>query len=695
MAVSIKEINIQNLGPIQECKWELGTLNVIHGKNETGKTYLVEFLIRSLFKKQNWHLRSQLGRGKIIVEGLGDTAQSFSPSSDTTLEDYYPALGEGISPDLSNLLVIKGAQVELGAGGDVDRTILKKYLSSKKILGTIEETIYYKTIQDASIEGHHIIASSRGPISTREDLQTQHGKINELFEEINEKYSGGYRKQLEQQKIQLQEKITQMEQAKKHKAYLLSNQKETLNHQRQTYDKEKLESLLRDIERYHDNKDQLERTKKRYQQAVKKSKHFEWLQQAAQDYEALINKVTTESTSLVYLPLIILLLAVSAIILLFYPIAALIPICGAIITVILYWRTTRQRDNKPGVQDEINNIGRAFEEKLGEPLTDVSQLKNEMENQKEAYHQTQMLESEVEETQRDVHQLKRQICDSIKTITGEDVELGQWKSAVEEQLAELKNLDDQINALHNQLLQLDVDETDYVEEEQPAEYDQAEYETLKRKLQDIEGRIEDTDYALSSLRDRIRDVTGDDVSASWETLIQHLREKRNDIIQRYKHVTAKIVGQIAVMDVLKEFRKQEDKKIVDNIQSEVVRRPLYEVTQRYTDYKLDDNTLYVSNDIEEFSLNELSTGAQEQVFLALRMGFCSRMLKNQSAFFIFDDAFQYSDWDRRELLIDKAVDLATNGWQIIYFTMDDHIKQLFDRSGASLGDQYKSFELTI
>ena len=50
MSIRIKDITIENLGPIKKFDMELGKLNVIYGTNGTGKTMLTEFLIKSLFK---------------------------------------------------------------------------------------------------------------------------------------------------------------------------------------------------------------------------------------------------------------------------------------------------------------------------------------------------------------------------------------------------------------------------------------------------------------------------------------------------------------------------------------------------------------------------------------------------------------------------------------------------------------------
>jgi uncharacterized protein YhaN len=82
-----------------------------------------------------------------------------------------------------------------------------------------------------------------------------------------------------------------------------------------------------------------------------------------------------------------------------------------------------------------------------------------------------------------------------------------------------------------------------------------------------------------------------------------------------------------------------------------------------------------------FKVAELSTGAKEQTLLALRLGIALYLLKQDRMFLILDDAFQHSDWIRRDGLVDQFVDLASQGWQILYFTMDDHIRDLFESKG--------------
>lgn len=96
---------------------------------------------------------------------------------------------------------------------------------------------------------------------------------------------------------------------------------------------------------------------------------------------------------------------------------------------------------------------------------------------------------------------------------------------------------------------------------------------------------------------------------------------------------------------------------------------------------------------QQYPLATVSTGAKEQTFLAMRIGFSSIVMKGQTAFLILDDAFQHSDWPRRTNLMDQILRLASSGWQVFYLTMDNHIRDLFLKAGEKLGDRFRSREL--
>jgi uncharacterized protein YhaN len=88
----------------------------------------------------------------------------------------------------------------------------------------------------------------------------------------------------------------------------------------------------------------------------------------------------------------------------------------------------------------------------------------------------------------------------------------------------------------------------------------------------------------------------------------------------------------------------------------------------------------------DYNLADLSTGAREQVLLALRMGFASRLAGGQPLFMLLDDAFQHSDWQRRERLVEQVLRMVRAGWQVTYLTMDDHLRDLFDAAARQALD---------
>ena len=108
MSIFIKQITTKNIGPIDyKFSMNLGIFNLIFGKNETGKTYLVEFLIRSLFRKDNkyWGLREKTGSGKVVVSGLKDDDMEFTMSPrKPKIEEFLRIMRSGLPVSLSKLL---------------------------------------------------------------------------------------------------------------------------------------------------------------------------------------------------------------------------------------------------------------------------------------------------------------------------------------------------------------------------------------------------------------------------------------------------------------------------------------------------------------------------------------------------------------------------------------------------------------
>ena len=82
--------------------------------------------------------------------------------------------------------------------------------------------------------------------------------------------------------------------------------------------------------------------------------------------------------------------------------------------------------------------------------------------------------------------------------------------------------------------------------------------------------------------------------------------------------------------------------------------------------------------------------------LLLRKIFAEDYFDEESGFLLLDDAFQHSDWERRESLVDYILQLVEDhDWQIFYFSMDDHLATLFyERASARLGSDFAYKQLS-
>ena len=79
-----------------------------------------------------------------------------------------------------------------------------------------------------------------------------------------------------------------------------------------------------------------------------------------------------------------------------------------------------------------------------------------------------------------------------------------------------------------------------------------------------------------------------------------------------------------------------------------------------------------------YSAKDLSTGTLDQLLFSLRLSILKGALP-EGGFFVLDDAFLTSDYERRRKLVKVCRDLSSQKWQILYFTVDDHLRDLFSQ----------------
>ena len=703
MAIRISRIKIKRAGPLDsDFELQPGDVNLVYGHNETGKTYIVETMINLLFKigkrgPAKWNLRKWDLGGRIIVSGLEDDPVPFTKTG-KKLEQYWEE-GPGLPRDLSRLIVVKAGETVLAEEEEdgVGRGILKNYLSGEGLLDKIAARVS-KSLQDTTVQESLIDGPQMGEVKKRKECEERLRNLNALLKDVEQEYASGEVYYLRQKKETIEAEQKKLEKAKRHYAAQLYNQIQTLR--RDKYElpaEEELAKLEADIGIFDLKKTEAETKSKTLKELEGTSEDYRWTEKALGYYSEIISKHTVFGPKPILI-LIALLFFVGVLVTGFLGLNIPLVICGigALAFFILYYVGTRNVLARSGESTELDSLKADFSSRFGSELTNRAVLEVQLEKLKENHIRATLLREEVDKFTIEINSSKISITETLKAFTGVERPPQQWRDSIRTLRGRIKELEDEINSQDKKLVSLGVKEEEYLDKDPEAEWDAGRYDTLKQELADIDDVLDEEVGRLEQLKVRIIQETGSK-STDWEDLITALRDKREQTAKEYRDITADILAKVQVNTAIEEFREQEDARIADGLKRDELTKPLQALTAgRYNRIRQDEESglVCVTDEDEEYSLADTSTGAQEQILLALRIGFASIVMEGQTAFLILDDAFQHSDWDRRKNLIAETLRLVKTGWQVFYFAMDDHMRDLFFEAGGELGDRFRSLELS-
>lgn len=708
MPVWIKRVTIKNLGPIYDLSVDLRRFNLFYGRNETGKTFLTEFILSLIFQnacERNWSMRQLNAQGKVVVSGLEDDDVDFLHGLKKKIEDYWTESDKGLPLNMARLLVVKGGELALSPGksGGVDRDVLRSALSQDVIFDQILSKIP-KVVQNCSLNEGEIVGRRQGQYKTREDINDKKLQLNNLLEEVNQEYAAGGIRDIEIQRDEIQLALDLQEQAKRYRAYKINREILGLEQKLGQLKANELEKLRDDIKEHKRLSDDVKSHEEELKLKEKSLEHFNWLKEAVTSWESM-NLGSAPRVKLFLLILGVLfsilgssLAFISALTDLQdkfgFNIAPLLILAGIMFVIggamvgVYIWKLNRWSKNTIRAE-ERSAIEKEYKERFDRSVNSLAGLMAHLEELKAIEVEKNTFKDQRRDWKEKISVKENDINAAFFRIKGEEIPVSEWNSA----LQSLRDQREQTNKVllekRLELSEMHVEESEYRTEPADEEFDADSYEALEKECEKIKEALEEKKSSLNSLKQKICYETGDDQSVSWSKLLQHLRENLEETTRDYRSLTAEILAGIGMNSVLQDIRAQEDEKINQDLQSKEVIDALYSFTGHLNQLDLDGDQITAKDDIGIYPLEELSTGAREQVQLALRMGIASRISSGEPLFMILDDAFQHSDWMRREKLIDTTIQMAKSGWQMIYLTMDDHIcKIASERGKAEMGEEF-------
>lgn len=704
MNLRIDRIKVNRGGPLEgDFDFEPGDLSLIYGPNESGKTYVVESLIRFLFKTTGKApfakgLRDFEFGGKVMVSGLREDPMSFTRSSGR-LEDHWEA-GPGLPHDLSRLLVVRAGDTSLAAEADgVGGDVLKTYLSGEGILDRVASRIS-PTLQSAAIEGAQITGPQRGELKARETASAKLGRIQKLLAEVEERYGSGEAYALRQRVESLGTEVATLESARRYRAGLEAARITALEADKRALPKATdVAELGRDIRELESVRAKIEDRSAKLAALEMSADDHRWAQEAVGVYRTVTSGTAVSGPKPTYLVLAGVVVAATVGFGLAGITIGLVACAVLVVTLgVLYAREVQRSLASAGESAaqnaELERLKAEFKARFDADLTDLAALEAKCEELKENATRAELGRDDLRALTDEVRDRDTKIAACLKQWTGDAVSEPDWLERLDDLRRKVSELDEQRDEAKQALVDLGVLAEDYLGEDPGGVWAPERHAELTREIEGAKSALSAQETELDQLKQRVRGATGCE-SADWEVLITALRDSREAAAAEYRALTAEILAKIQVNSVIQELREAETSRIEEGLERTELTEPLYAITGRYRSVRLDgDRSLVlVSDQDEDFALAGMSTGVREQAFLALRMGFASIAMEGATGFLILDDAFQHSDWDRRRNLVERTLGFVEGGWQVLYFTMDDHIRDLFHSAGARIGERFRSAEL--
>jgi len=566
------------------------------------------------------------------------------------------------------------------------------------------------TYEDGRIHGHQ-----RGLIKDYESLMDTIKQLDGYLTEVNANISGGRRFELKREIDDLENQLEMQDQAKRYLAYQISTQISNLKSELDETPKDSIDELNRLLSNHGEKSSILVRKKKNFDERSVSSQHYKWLDAAVEEYSKLILMETQQKMQ--FKTIWMVLGIVSSIVSIFLVLNNQ-PAFGAgmiflsLVFGFLLFQSIKKIPLNDMQKTERERIEQGFKNKFNdESEFEIAMLTSKRDELQPLFYSLTTITEDINTYTAELDLIEKDIQSCFNQLIGKSIDRCEWQSKLISLQEKRKKLDSEIHSAEIELSRLNVEEDQYIDspiyvsdiapngEKRPdnkiiLSYDPGKRRTIEESLSDKRIEMQLMEDTLQELKQKICGSTNSDINMDWEDLIEKLADKRTEKVNLYKQVTAEIISHIYLNETLDEFRAIENEKIDESLASEIVGKSLYSTTGHYERIDREGGDFYISDNFGRYKLSDLSTGAREQALLGLRIGFASKLLNENSLFLILDDAFQHSDWNRREMLVDFMGNLARKNWQIIYFTMDDHIKSLFNqRMKPQFEDAYRLIEL--
>jgi len=197
---------------------------------------------------------------------------------------------------------------------------------------------------------------------------------------------------------------------------------------------------------------------------------------------------------------------------------------------------------------------------------------------------------------------------------------------------------------------------------------------INNKMEVIQKKLDEVEKQANGILRLEDEYLFCKTSTDLETILDLLRS----FIYKYENNRDNV---LKVMSIFEEIKKEEKEKISELFGKEsFVSKYFSNITEGlYNEviFNQEEEKIKVRDkNKKSLPLEKLSGGAYDQLYFSIRLALGQKLLKDEPGFFIMDDPFIKSDTDRLRYQIDILKKISDLGWQIIYFSAKDEVKDV-------------------
>ncbi len=632
--MKIKKIRVERYGPLENIDLSIeAQLQPIYGLNESGKTLLLDFLVKKLvgkyaLKEKDLNRVTEQPEGFITIQD--ERRKEIKLEKEETLANYL-----GVTPQqIRNIFLIRNTDLKIPNEHKLYEGV------TDKLTGLSSEAT--RKISSCLLEIGRITSENKELSNAKE-----HKKVKQKVKEakrLKEKIDEYYKTSEEKEFAELEKKIRRIEQT-------ISNKKQQLKQLKKAKEKEEYENMREKVTEYEKTvsliqemppAEELEGLLRNTQDLIEKKENktkYERLSTAS-FWAALTTLIIVGVLWTIWAVLTppIIGIATPILLLLFLTICCAVWISSGN-TLLTLEREIAKINEKASLFelncDSLKELSSQLESMIGKRGDAIKLIR---ENLGILRNWLNLSSNNKVDDNLIISKAKKKLEKLEKEI---DINL-----EVKYEKHVYENLEEELEKLGEELNKLNMNLKEHV-------LTLAEFERNSQKL--------DFQFFLGrELELEIRNLES----------LKRLSEELNEYITEIEMNANDCRIAIEIFD---EIEREEKEKVTELFNEKSMVSEIFSklTDNRYTNVRYDQNEEKIivrKASGEELSAEKLSKGTFDQLYFAIRVDLAHQLLGKKKAFFILDDTFLASDDERFKEGAKVLSELSEKGWQLIYFT---------------------------